>query len=150
MPDDPFERWREGRPFGAYRLTDNPAHGLLPVPVARDAAHRQYFANNVFVMCDTNVSGPQVQIHFDNLTKQRGFVFLPRPADDAEPAAASSHDLPPPNGGTLRNVGVGLCAVELPVHVAANLARILIEQLAEMAPGALRSAGVEFPAKSDG
>lgn len=150
MQDDPFERWRNGRPFGTFRQTDHPEQGLVPVPVVRDPAHRTYFASGFFAWSGGSVDGPRIQVSFDNLTKRRDVVFLPQgPASDSA-ARSDANDIPPPNSGTVQDVIVELCMVELVPSTAAQLARALIERLVNDAPEALRSVGLEFQAREDG
>lgn len=150
MPDDPFERWRNGKPFGSFRRTDVPHGGLLPVPVIRDSAHRSYYANSVFAWSSTEADGPRIQVSFDTLTKRRDVVFLQDTTSADAGATLGGNDLPPPNSGTVQNVIVELCTVELTPSAAAQLARVLIERLVSDAPDALRAVGLEFQARDDG
>lgn len=150
MPDDPFERWRQGRPYGSYRQTAGSGQGVVPVPVVKDPAHRIYFANGVFALSEPSVDGARVQVSFDYLSKQRDVVFLVEDPIQSEETGTAANDMPPPNSGIVQSRITELCSVELPATIAAQLARLLIERLAATAPDALKAVGLEFRANADG
>jgi hypothetical protein len=152
MPDDPFEAWREGRPFGQFRHVARSSQGLAAVPVLRDANYRAYAANSCFVWSEPTQDGARFSVSFDNVTKKRDFVFLPEPeqSHDQPSDGDTTNDRPRPFSGVVTDAVVEVCSVDMTPSAAAQLAKLLVERLAENAPEALLAVGLEFRRDANG